>query len=59
METKKSSKTIETAAQQLWQQIIDFQDLLFDNIHDGDSALLCIEFIKKSTELARFIDKNF
>ena len=59
METKKSSSNIDIAAKQLWQNIADFQDLLFDNIHDDTSAHLCVEFIKKSSELARFIDKNF
>ena len=59
METKKSFSNIDIAAKQLWQQIVNFQDLLFDNIIDDNSANLCVEFIKKSTDLARFIDKNF
>lgn len=56
METKSN---IDIAAKQLWQQICDFSNLLYDNIHDDDSRNLYLDFVKKSSEFARFIDKNF
>ena len=59
MENMEKKSQIDIAAKQLWQQIVNFQDLLFDNIHDENSAQLCVEYIKKSSDLARFIDKNF
>lgn len=56
METKSH---IDIAAKQLWQQICYFQDLLFENIHDDDDSQFYYEFLKKSSEFARYIDKNF
>ena len=50
---------IDIVAKQLWQQIANFQDLLYDNIHDDNSAHLYREFVNKSSDLGRFIDRNF
>lgn len=58
METKEKSP-IDIAAKELWQQICKLKDLLFDDIHDASSADFFCDFLKKSSEFARYIDKNF
>ena len=58
METN-SNSNIDIAAKQLWKQICDFTNLLYDNIYDQSSLNLYLDFSKKSCEFARFIDKNF
>lgn len=58
METTKKSP-IDIAAKELWQQICKLKDLLFDDIHDASSADFYYDFLKKSSEFGRYIDKNF
>ncbi len=55
METNK----IDAAAKELWQKIVELQNLLCDDIQDDVSAQFYCEFLKKSSEFARYIDRNF
>ena len=57
METNKSN--IDIAAKQLWHEIANFQDLLEKMRDDDDYAHLYREYLKISSELALFIDRNF
>ena len=59
METNKSKVQIDAAAKQLWYQICNLNNLLFDDIHDDNSAQFYFDFFKKSSDFARYIDKNF
>lgn len=58
---------IDAAAKELWQKIGELQSLLLNSVrdedslqfHDEDSFQFYYDFLKKSSEFARYIDKNF
>ena len=55
----RNSKSVDVAAKQLWKSIVDFQQLLLDNVVDDSTCKFYLEFLHKSSEFARYIDKNF
>lgn len=58
MQTSNKSQ-IDAAAKELWEKIGELESLLHDSVRDEDSFQFYYEFLKKSSEFARYIDKNF
>ena len=58
-----AKKCVDVAAKELWQSIVNFQQLFEQNLLDDDESSYSFEFyldfLHKSSEFARYIDKNF
>ena len=58
MQTSNKSQIV-AAAKELWQKIGVLQSLVLNSLRDEDSFQFYYDFLKKSSEFARYIDKNF